>query len=629
MNRPGRFGTATASPEQVGGAGPAAPGRSWRSRIRTVLTSRAVRHIGLLAIYIGLGVAVTWPRATYLVDGKLPRLADTAQYVWDMWWIAHQVSHLGNPWFTRYMAAPVGMQLGFDTIMFLPGLIMTPVTLLWGPSAAFTLLTIVTPGLLCYVMFRAARLWLRLPGAIAAGAFFGLSTMLTWQNWFHLNISIGTVFLPLTLEYAVRLTRSPRWRTAIALGIVLGGCALTNQESAVMAALIAAPILAWWLIRGLISDRSWQANRPRLLLLGGGALVTAVVASPQLISMIQQATAGGAATSAASLTGTYTYYGVGLPALFAPSPRLGHYRIAGYHLAQLASAYFYNQPKEGVPTFGIVLGCMAVAGLALSWRRRSSWWFAVMWLAGAALALGPRLHIGKHIYIPLATDWNGWRVSSLLPYTWLVRIPGLSQMREADRLAIIGLIGAAVLAGATVDWLARRKVLWPAIALIAVAGLLEAGWSGAGSKIMPTTRPALDAPIAADHSNSIVLDLRYGLRGGIGVQRRSWPTPPGALVEATADGHPRAIAYSSWVPAPTLRAVNRHPFYRCLLAAQDGHLHACNAAGVAAAKLDAHKMDIGWVLIWNTNMRASVWYYLVHTGFHRDYRADGVSVWRP
>jgi len=40
---------------------------------------------------------------------------------------------------------------------------------LYGPSASFTLLTIVTPGLLCYAMYRAARLWLNEPGAIIAG----------------------------------------------------------------------------------------------------------------------------------------------------------------------------------------------------------------------------------------------------------------------------------------------------------------------------------------------------------------------------------------------------------------------------------------------------------------------------
>ena len=47
------------------------------------------------------------------------------------------------------------------------------------------------------------------PGAIAAGALFGLSSMLTWQDWYHLNIAAGTLFLPMTLEAVIRLRRRP------------------------------------------------------------------------------------------------------------------------------------------------------------------------------------------------------------------------------------------------------------------------------------------------------------------------------------------------------------------------------------------------------------------------------------
>ena len=72
-------------------------------------------------------------------------------------------------------------------------------------------------------MYRAARLWLpTLTGAIAAGAFFGLSAMLTYQAWYHLNIAYGTVFLPLTLEAAVRLRRDPTIGRGVILGVVLG-----------------------------------------------------------------------------------------------------------------------------------------------------------------------------------------------------------------------------------------------------------------------------------------------------------------------------------------------------------------------------------------------------------------------
>ena len=47
----------------------------------------------------------------------------------------------------------------------------------------------------------------------------GLSAMLTYQAWYHLNIAYGTVFLPLTLEAAVRLRRGP----TIGRGVILGG----------------------------------------------------------------------------------------------------------------------------------------------------------------------------------------------------------------------------------------------------------------------------------------------------------------------------------------------------------------------------------------------------------------------
>ncbi|HUA29377.1 MAG TPA: hypothetical protein VMC03_10880, partial [Streptosporangiaceae bacterium] len=86
------------------------------------LTSRpVVRHLALLAAYLVAGIALTWPDATYLTGNHLPAVRDVSGYVWDLWWTAHQVVHLSNPWFTGHMAAPVGIQLGFDTTMPLAG----------------------------------------------------------------------------------------------------------------------------------------------------------------------------------------------------------------------------------------------------------------------------------------------------------------------------------------------------------------------------------------------------------------------------------------------------------------------------------------------------------------------------
>ena len=261
--------------------------------LRRVASRSWVRHLALLALYLAAGIALTWPRTAYLWRHLLPETRDVSGYVWDLWWTAHQVVHLSNPWYTNHMAAPVGIQLGFDTTMPLAGLIMTPVTLAFGPSASFDVLTILVPGLTCYLMYRAARLWLAEPGAIAAGALFGLSSMLAWQDWQHLNIALGTVFLPMTLEAAVRLRRRPGARQGVILGVVLGVSLLVNQESAVMAVLLAAAALLPWLIR--------HPAVPRLRALAWGAVAAVVVASPQLIAMIQQAAGGGASVSGRTL----------------------------------------------------------------------------------------------------------------------------------------------------------------------------------------------------------------------------------------------------------------------------------------------------------------------------------------
>jgi len=492
----------------------------------------------------------------------------------------------------------------------------------------------VIPGLLCYVTYRAARLWLGHPGAIAAGAFFGLATMVTWQNLYHLNISIGTLFLPMTLEAAVRLRRQPGRRPGIIAGLVLGAAVLTNQESAVVALLLAAAVLVPWLIRMLASAERRAGSVPPLRTLGLGAIVAAVVASPQLLAMLRQVTDGGttiAPSQLIQLTQSYRNYGVGLPTLLSPSPRLGH-----FHLAQLATAYQFGQPTEGIPTFGVVVAGLAVIGLALTWRKRQSWGLALMWLAGGALALGPTLIIGSRTFIPLAERWHGVIVSPVLPYTWLIRIPGLSALREADRLALLGLLGAAILAGAAVQWVCDHA--WPVVAGVAIAavafgGYLEAGWSATGAPMMRAAMPSVDGPIAADRSRSIVVDVPFGLRGGVGVT--GFGMPPQALMLATADGHPRAVSYTSWVPQPTISGITRNTFYRCLYAAQNGSRFACRPEDVLRAQRAAARADIGWVISWHSRVRAArptVIKYLYGTGFRIDYQVStgqsGITVWR-
>jgi hypothetical protein len=221
---------------------------------RALASGPPARHLALLACYTAVGIAVTWPRATWLADGKLEATRDAGVYVWDFWWMAHAVEHLSNPWFTRSIVAPAGVQLGYHALMPLEGAAMLPVTLLFGPSASYNLLSILMPGLMCYAAYRAARLWLPTQtGAVFAGAFFGLSSIMAWHAWYQLNLAAGAVFPPLALEAAVRLRRSEggrgggRGKQAVVLGVVVGASLLTDQQSFVLVLIVVLAALVPWL----------------------------------------------------------------------------------------------------------------------------------------------------------------------------------------------------------------------------------------------------------------------------------------------------------------------------------------------------------------------------------------------
>jgi hypothetical protein len=218
-----------------------------------------------------------------------------------------------------------------------------------------------------------------------------------------------------------------------------------------------------------------------------------------------------------------------------------------------------------------------------------------------------------------------------MPDTWLIRLPLLASFREPERFTLLGLAGAALLAGAAVDWLRRRS----AAALIGVALLaaLEAGWGS--DTTMPTALPSLDRPIAADRSSSIVVDVPFGIHG---IPSYGNTVPPFALVQATADGHPPGDSYTSWVPRPTLSAIRRHRFYTGLVAAQRGEQVA--PARLTAARQDLASLHVGWVLVWTRQWMAvnrpkaglhygSIYRYLAAAGFRLSYQADGVKVYRP
>ena len=175
--------------------------------------------------------------------------------------------------------------------------------------------------------------------------------MLVYQSWYLLNLAVGSLFIPLALEAAVRLRRRPAWRQAVILGVVLGASLLTDQESAVLAIIAATlALLPWLTVRP-----AWAKVQQAVL----AALVAAVVASPQIIAMAQQAAAGGASVPPRRLAASYPRWRT-LPGMLAPSPGRPSSACTAWCLTTR------GRPPSTVPTYGAVLSILAVAGLILS-----------------------------------------------------------------------------------------------------------------------------------------------------------------------------------------------------------------------------------------------------------------------
>ena len=286
----------------------------------------------------------------------------------------------------------------------------------------------------------------------------------------------------------------------------------------------------------------------------------------------------------------------------------------------------------------MVLTALALFGLVVCWRRRNARLLALFWLGATWLALGTGIIIGHHRYVPFATVSHGLRLSMIMPFTWMVRNPLLSSFREANRFTELGLVAAALLAAAAVNWL--RYHARPVLVVVLALAVLEAGSVGSFATpqvtaTIPAALPALDRPIAADHSGSIVVDVPLGVRSAVPLPDEGAAFNPEAEVQATADGHPRAVAYISRLPESTLAAVKRHPFYADLLDAQREPGRRLPPAagqpgppGVARRRprLDARRMHVGWAIVWSPT--PVILSYLRAVGFRFGYRADGALVYR-
>lgn len=367
----------------------------------------------------------------YILGNHTP---DVLSFIWYLAWWPQAFGHGWNPIFTRAIWWPTGVNLFWTTSIATPALLLSPVTAIFGPVAAYNVAVLLSPVLSAWATFELCReVHGRFWPAIFGGAVAGFSSYEFRQLLNHLHCCM--LFpIPLLALLAVRrfTGRSGRW-VYIAAGaffwLLLFGVSTEFFATAVM-------IGAIYLTVGFLTEprpedrRRWAAiARESAAALGISLAFVIATAGPYL----WRGYAGGKLWSA----GVYSVDPVNL---IVPT------YTTWLGSALLAPVWHLFAGGRSDAEQGAYLGLPLILIALLAWRRSQGNCrcdhLKIMLTLTMILALGPQLHtLNQKLPLPLP-----WLVISRIPVIQKA-LPGRLMFYVTLMLAVL-----------TTGWLATKEV---------------------------------------------------------------------------------------------------------------------------------------------------------------------------
>jgi hypothetical protein len=353
---------------------------------------RAWVFVGAIAVYVALALVSNLPVWLHGFTHEIQNQGgDLPEAAWFLAVTPWSLVHGHNPFVTAYLNAPFGANLMANTTMFLPGVVLSPVTFLWGPVATFNVLMVLSIAGSATAAFAAIGRWVRWwPAAFAGGLLYGFSPYMVGAGYGHPNVLL-TVFPPLLLvvldDVLVRQGAHP-WRRGALLGALAAGQFLTSTDILASAAVMAAIGTA---VAVVLAPRRVPARLPYALKALAGALgVFAVVCSyPLWVLLAGPQHLHGTTQAPASLA----LYSSDLLSPVLPTVSQLLSPAASQHVAD---AFVRGDLSENGAYLGIPLLIVLVAmGVRLR-RRPVARFAAAMVLVALVLSFGARLRIDGH-----------------------------------------------------------------------------------------------------------------------------------------------------------------------------------------------------------------------------------------
>jgi hypothetical protein len=371
----------------------------------------------LLACYLLAAVAVTarlWADpAARMVTGNSN---DNDYFAWMMRYSATAVAH-GHlpPLITTGMNAPQGISLMWNNSMLLPGSLLTPVTLAFGPQASLTVLLATGFAGSAASMALVLRRWqVSLPAAALGGAVYGFSPALLQTSIGHYNLQFA-VLPPVIVHVAllVCLGKARPLRAGPLLGLLAAAQLFISAETLLetgMAGVLVVAVLALSRPREI-----WARVRQAAAGLAAAAATIAVLAGWALwIQFFGPLTEHGSAF-------LFDFYKADLAGFITPAGlMLFHTGVSAADAAR-----YQGGASEYLAYLGMPLLIVLIVGAVVFWRQLAVRSTAVTWAMLSVLSLGAH---------PLINGVTHDGVT--LPWRWLADLPVLSAALPS-RLAVV------------------------------------------------------------------------------------------------------------------------------------------------------------------------------------------------
>ena len=503
--------------------------------------------LAVLVVYAVAGVALSlpvWgnPQTHYIGIG-----ADPPQALWYLTWTPFSIGHLHDPLLSTYMNYPDGFNLMWNTWMPSAGVILWPVSALWGPLTAYNVA--IAGGLTLSAFFAFLAIRRLLPGPVPAalgGLLYGFSSFTIPQAYGHPHMVLSAVTPPLVLMLLHELLVRQRMRAWL-LTLLIAGVGVLQffiaEEGFVTEIMVGAVVAIILAVSHRAEVRRHLPYAARVL--GGAVLLTAVLlAVPVGVQFL-----GPNRLSIQSP--------VHPPDIFVTDPLNLVLPTVIQWLSpgplQRLTTHFTGNAVEWNGYLGLPLLLVLLVATVRFWKTPLVRTTSIAAIVITVFSFGPHLHIVGRV-TPIPLPWwildhipvlNNIQPNRLAVYVFLAAGIGIAFVLQAVRLRSVGL-ATGVAAVALVP-------LFPAFPLPVTTVTVPAYFTSAGVTRIPPGGVVLTAPWTDQDDPAAMLDqiesgMRFRLLGGYFI---------GDLSASDAELRTALLAIGATGAAPPLDATTR------------------------------------------------------------------------